>query len=261
MLLGRMSKKPPKQKNLFQKKKKIQSGLKKQHTILWSTIPSVSPKGEKQVTDDDADDLEKPNTTTSTKSKEKPLCKWGAACYQTNKPHIEAFSHPDSEKSESKKTTKKGKEKTTEEPKEQKEQKEQNKEIVPCKFGLKCFNSAEIHRKQFSHPDPNNEKQKKEEEKKKEAEEEKEAKKEKPESDNEDQEMLSLRKGDYLKLLERIKQLEQKTSTTTTTTTTATNESEKPTETKKSKKSKNNDEATIVLEEPPSKKQKTGQKK
>jgi len=74
---------------------------------LWSTIPSVSPKGEKQVTDDDADDLEKPNTTTSTKSKEKPPCKWGAACYQTNKPHIEAFSHPDSEKVNPKKLRRK----------------------------------------------------------------------------------------------------------------------------------------------------------
>jgi hypothetical protein len=58
----------------------------------------VNPSGDKQVTSDDEDDTAATTTTTTTSSspahKGKPVCKWGAACYQSNKPHLEAFSHP-----------------------------------------------------------------------------------------------------------------------------------------------------------------------
>jgi len=89
--------KPP-----FSQLKKIVSPLlQKQHTILWSTVPSRDASGQKIVTDDDiASDEEDDGSEKKSKSKAKGAkkkqtpCRYGELCYRTNSAHRTQFSHP-----------------------------------------------------------------------------------------------------------------------------------------------------------------------
>mmetsp|Transcript_42285 Transcript_42285/g.82999 ORF Transcript_42285/g.82999 Transcript_42285/m.82999 type:complete len:881 (-) Transcript_42285:66-2708(-) len=66
--------------------------LKKQHSILFATVPSRDNLGGKIITTDDedsGDDDEEKKTTT------KRVCKFGAKCFRKNKAHFEQFDHPD----------------------------------------------------------------------------------------------------------------------------------------------------------------------
>lgn len=98
----------------FSATKKVIPVLKKDHSLLFSTIPSRDETGNKVITDQDAcgsDDGEEeenlsksastPNSTyllitklTVLIEKQKPICKYGDKCYQTNKEHLERFDHP-----------------------------------------------------------------------------------------------------------------------------------------------------------------------
>jgi len=233
---------------------------------MWSTIPSVNPDGDKQVTSDDDDETAPIVTTTTTTTtatnntpnaaKQKVPCKWGKACYQTNAPHLQSYSQPEKEKpttkeekstpkekkstkdekittKEDEKSTTKEDEKSTKEDEKPIEAKKNDAQLPPCKFGLKCFNSAAIHRKQFSHPNPDDKKVQQEE-----AENDKE---EKPVSDEETTEVLSIRKSDYDKLLLRMKQLEDKQSNLEKSTAIEeTNNNEPPTKKQKTTEAKEN---------------------
>lgn len=97
-------------------KKKAVPLLQKQHSILFSTIPSRDQEsGKKIVTANDADDdqdeaaaagllLTKGSSTHSSKKgaggaaaaggKGKQICKWHPNCYQRNSAHLLAFDHP-----------------------------------------------------------------------------------------------------------------------------------------------------------------------
>ncbi|CAF4900870.1 unnamed protein product, partial [Rotaria socialis] len=78
--------------------------LSKQHSILFSVIPSRDVStGKKIVTSDDEDD-DAPTTataaagaTTTTKpSDTRKICQYGAKCYRTNADHFKQFQHPPS---------------------------------------------------------------------------------------------------------------------------------------------------------------------
>ena len=80
------------------------SNLKKTHTLLYTTVPSRDQStGAKQVTDDDV--IDGPICEPQ-EEKEKPLCKYGSLCYQTNKAHLMQFRH-DKKKNEAKAAAKK----------------------------------------------------------------------------------------------------------------------------------------------------------
>jgi hypothetical protein len=81
--------------------KTIPKLLKKQHTILFSVVPSRDPNtGNKIVTSDDEDDNVKEEVKAAApapkgkKAAAKPMCKYGAACYRTNADHVKQFDHP-----------------------------------------------------------------------------------------------------------------------------------------------------------------------
>lgn len=113
---------------------------------------------------------------------DKPACRYGASCYQTNPAHLKAYSHPTkSENNKPKKTTAQPSPKKTDtkqpasnkiekkEDKKEKKQKTEKKEEVKeeeedeemldipdgkevCKFGKYCFRTSKDHRNQFVHP-------------------------------------------------------------------------------------------------------------
>jgi hypothetical protein len=114
--------------------------LSKQHSILFSVIPSRdADTGKKIVTSDDEDD-EAPATTTSTSTKTstdtRKVCQYGAKCYRTNPDHFKQFQHPSSAKPT--KTTEPESTTSTTKP--------------VCAFGAKCYRSSTVHLATYSHP-------------------------------------------------------------------------------------------------------------
>jgi len=160
----------------FSQIKKPEPKLKRQHSILFSTVPSRDTKGSKMITSDDegenvASDSETESSNSSSKKKKgkrsrpskdsddenqnKPLkkCIYGALCFRTCPSHLASYSHPkktvDEDDEDSKTQHKKKKQKG--------ESDEEESKKVPCKFGSKCYRSSEHHLKQFSHPPKNSE--------------------------------------------------------------------------------------------------------
>jgi len=120
--------KPP-----FSQLKKIVGtiGIKKQHSILFSTVPSRDPKtGAKIVTDDDGDDDEDEAKSDGPK----PMCKYGLLCFRTNDAHLKAFTHPPKPTPVAK---------TSNSPKVSAK--------TPCRFGKQCYRTNKDHLAQFSH--------------------------------------------------------------------------------------------------------------
>ncbi|PRP86779.1 hypothetical protein PROFUN_02928 [Planoprotostelium fungivorum] len=114
--------------------------LKKQHSILFSVIPSRDQEtGEKRVTSDD--EMEESEQRVEHKQmgapivingeKVKPECKYGNQCFRTNKEHLDAFSHPADKP----------------QPKVKKEEKK-----IPCNWGSKCHLQSKVHLAKYSHP-------------------------------------------------------------------------------------------------------------
>lgn len=87
---------------MSQIKKKV-SVLGRQHTLLFSTVPSRDQAGDKIVTDqdvcsDDEDGAEILGNDLSSPVKSplndgKKVCKYGASCYQKNKQHLDQYYH------------------------------------------------------------------------------------------------------------------------------------------------------------------------
>jgi hypothetical protein len=114
--------------------------LSKQHSILFSVIPSRDVKtGKKIVTSDDEDENATTATTTTTtttaSSSKKPdtreVCQYGEKCYRTNPDHLKQYQHPSSKAKLTKKTS---------------------KTKIPCTFGAKCTRQSSVHLATYSHP-------------------------------------------------------------------------------------------------------------
>ncbi|CAF0823930.1 unnamed protein product [Didymodactylos carnosus] len=135
--------------------------LSKQHSVLFSVIPSRDTAGKKIVTSDDEDEDEKsgkskspPSTSATTTSADtrKP-CQYGAKCYRTNPDHFKQFQHPpktstaasgsDVVKKESPSSTKAAASNGENKPKQ------------VCAFGAQCFRKSAVHLAMYSHPAKN----------------------------------------------------------------------------------------------------------
>jgi len=82
---------------IFEKKKA--AVLEKQHSIMFTSVPSIDlSSGEKIITDDDAgsdkDDAESEKHSTKSTNIDLPLCKYGEKCYQTKQEHTSKYAHP-----------------------------------------------------------------------------------------------------------------------------------------------------------------------
>ena len=107
--------------------------LSKQHSILFSVIPSRDENtGKKIVTSDDEDDEAPTSSTTTTNADTRPMCQYGAKCYRTNADHLKQFQHP------TKSTDNGTKTKANAKP--------------PCAFGAKCYRTSSVHLATYSHP-------------------------------------------------------------------------------------------------------------
>ena len=107
--------------------------LSKQHSILFSVIPSRDAgTGKKIVTSDDEDDEATSSTSVPSKATDtRKMCQYGAKCYRTNADHFKQFQHPSTAI------------KTTDEPSTTK---------PPCAFGAKCYRTSSVHLATYSHP-------------------------------------------------------------------------------------------------------------
>ncbi|CAF2639952.1 unnamed protein product [Rotaria sp. Silwood2] len=109
--------------------------LSKQHSILFSVIPSRDvATGKKIVTSDDEDDDEVTQPSTSSKTTDtRKMCQFGANCYRTNPDHLKQYQHSSSTQTS----------KTTE---------NESKTKPICTFGTKCYRKSSIHLATYSHP-------------------------------------------------------------------------------------------------------------
>jgi hypothetical protein len=106
--------------------------LSKQHSILFSVIPSRDGNtGKKIVTSDDEDEEATPSSSKKVDARE--VCQYGEKCYRTNADHLKQYQHPTS-KTKPKLTKTKSKTKT------------------PCTFGAKCTRQSSVHLTTYSHP-------------------------------------------------------------------------------------------------------------
>ena len=71
--------------------------LSKQHSILFSVIPSRDAKtGKKVVTSDDEDEEITTAPSSSKKGDTREVCKYGEKCFRTNADHLEQYQHSSS---------------------------------------------------------------------------------------------------------------------------------------------------------------------
>ena len=105
--------------------------LSKQHSVLFSVVPSRDGNtGKKIVTSDDEDD--EPATSSNVVDKRK-ICQYGVKCYRTNPDHFKQYQHPPSTKSA-------------------KNIESESKTKPPCTFGTKCYRTSSVHLATYSHP-------------------------------------------------------------------------------------------------------------
>ncbi|CAF3707369.1 unnamed protein product [Rotaria sp. Silwood1] len=110
--------------------------LSKQHSILFSVIPSRDAKtGKKIITSDDEGEESTATAaiTTTTTTDTREVCQYGEKCYRTNPDHLKQYQHPLSRR---KRQITKSKIKTK----------------LPCKLGTKCNRQSSIHLATYSHP-------------------------------------------------------------------------------------------------------------
>ncbi|CAF1083579.1 unnamed protein product [Adineta steineri] len=108
--------------------------LSKQHSILFSVVPSRDATTNKKIVTSDDEDDDAPSTTSSPSktTDTRKICQYGAKCYRTNADHLKNFQHPSSTPT-----------KTT--------QPESTTKPV-CTFGAKCFRTSSVHLATYSHP-------------------------------------------------------------------------------------------------------------
>lgn len=116
--------------------------LSKQHSVLFSVIPSRDVQtGGKIITSDDEDEQPSSSVSESSEAKkstdEQKICKFGAKCYRTNPDHFKQFQHP--------------KKKQQDDP----EKAKQTSAKPICIFGSKCYRKSSVHQANFSHPEKN----------------------------------------------------------------------------------------------------------
>lgn len=104
--------------------------LSKQHSILFSVIPSREEStGKKIVTSDDEDEDAAPASTKP--AQKRNVCQYGAKCFRTNADHLKEYEHPSVKKPASG---------------------EGSKTQPPCAFGAKCYRTSSVHLATYSHP-------------------------------------------------------------------------------------------------------------
>eukprot|EP01119_Soliformovum_irregulare_P017480 TRINITY_DN5207_c0_g1_i1.p1 TRINITY_DN5207_c0_g1~~TRINITY_DN5207_c0_g1_i1.p1 ORF type:complete len:557 (-),score=200.99 TRINITY_DN5207_c0_g1_i1:3-1673(-) len=157
---------------------KVIPALKKQHSILFSTVPSRDQvSGDKIVTNDDTLEDIAPAVDAAPTDEKQP-CKYGANCYRSDKTHLATFTHPKS--------------KPSPKPKQQ----------LPCKFGAECYLKDPIHLAKYAHTQETqlkNEKEESEDEKEDET-------TQKMEIDDEKEEMISVKKSEWDAIQARLKE-------------------------------------------------------
>lgn len=123
-------------------KQKIIPSLKKQHSIMFSTVPSRDQEtGEKIVTPDDVHSDDEVDKKEKDEKKKEP-CKYGASCYRQDPGHQAKFFHePRVAKGNSQVLPAKSGSKAIAAPAQ-----------TPCKFGAECYRQDEIHTHKYSHP-------------------------------------------------------------------------------------------------------------
>lgn len=182
-VLSACKKRPP-----FSQLKRAVPVLKKQHSILFSTIPSRDEKGKKVVTTDDEDqdvddEDDEPASVSSSKTASKaddgdasdgdvdgddggvPPCRYGAMCFRTNADHLKKFSHPKKKvplasapalaPTGTPASAPAGKGKAAKKDKgsdDEEEDGDVESGKVPCKFGAKCYRRSALHLAAYSHP-------------------------------------------------------------------------------------------------------------
>lgn len=92
----------------------------------------------------------------------KPMCKYGASCYQKNPKHLRRFFHPpkrkhassesDSESDSASDADKPDDEDNADDEDEVEPQRKRVKISPPCRYGLKCFRQNTLHFDDFAHP-------------------------------------------------------------------------------------------------------------
>lgn len=172
------------------KKKTLVPQLKKQHSILFSTIPSRdADTGKKVVTSNDTDDVAEdeadnlltkktamlpPASPVVTGKKRgatgKRMCQYGAMCYQKNKDHLDKFDHPEAEEDadddapaaaddEEEKPKKRAKTDAASSPSSASASpptvpaSSPKKASRACHWGEDCYNKDPDHLRRFTHPE------------------------------------------------------------------------------------------------------------
>lgn len=150
--------------------KQVKPDYKKQHSIIFSTIPSRDDSGAKIVTTDD-EDSEDEESRKTIKGKTKEPCKYGKTCFRRSHSHLAHFTHPGQDDTKTATAEKEGKEakpvkgkkKDSKTPKKDASDDEEGSTAsadakpkkpikkTPCKFGSKCYRKSAFHLEQFSH--------------------------------------------------------------------------------------------------------------
>lgn len=131
-------------------KKKLSFKLKKAHTLLYTSVPSRDQStGVKQVTDDDVIEpavKEPGGGGAAGPTADRPACKYGQLCYQTNEAHLAAFFHEREKEAEKKPSAAK---KTG--GKKAAAAAASGGEKEPCVYGSACYRTSKDHRDKYSH--------------------------------------------------------------------------------------------------------------
>jgi DNA ligase-1 len=138
--------------------KQIKPDYKRQHSIIFSTIPSRDNLGAKIVTTDDEDSDEEASKMTTKKKKEP--CKYGKTCFRKSHSHLAHFTHPEQEETKTTETKKEDKpkkgaavkdEEEDAKPEAKPDKAKKPAKKIPCKFGSKCYRKSAFHLEKFSH--------------------------------------------------------------------------------------------------------------
>lgn len=139
---------------------------RRQHSLLFTAVPSRNSRGDKIITsDDEATDEEPPSGVSMSSSSQppmmrtiseqlsavqqtKPPCKYGKSCYQRNRRHLEMYSHDFDQPSVS--STSDGP--AHDEVKSPSKSPSKSAQDRPkCMFGRKCYRKSPAHLAMYSH--------------------------------------------------------------------------------------------------------------
>ncbi|KAL6074838.1 3-ketoacyl-CoA synthase 17 [Balamuthia mandrillaris] len=170
-----------KTKTPFSQIPKKQRALKRQHSIMFSTLPTSASASldvdEGMVEEGSASSSSSSSTsktvtksttkvtataTTATTAPKKKKCMYGAACYRKDPLHLSTYSHETSAASTSTTNVTAASSSASEE--------RDDAVKVPCKWGAECYLTKPDHLRKYSHPPKDQKEKKAEEEEEEEAE-------------------------------------------------------------------------------------------